>query len=88
MWLALLAALCPPDGKLIWRRRIAVSTAATAQVAFLHAVFAIGDIDKARLVMNGAIELLGIVFSIYVAGAAVHAGLNRGRPAPAAGDAQ
>ena len=82
--LQLLAALFPIDGKLIWTRRIAAITAIVAQVGFLYAALGYLEVEKMRLAINGSIDLIGIVFAIFVSGKAVHAGLawRRGGPLP------
>lgn len=85
---ALLAALFPDDGKMIWKRRIAFGSAVVANVCFIHAAFGIEDIEKVRAVMDYSVWLLGVAFSVYGASQAVGTFINRRKPAPAEGASQ
>lgn len=75
-----LAALFPDDGRWIWTRRIAVSSAAVFQAGIVHSIFYDTDLAHCHEVLTVCMDGLALIFSILVAGKVVHARLMKGAP--------
>ena len=68
-WSSLSAAIFTGDREWAWRRRVAISSAATMLAGIINSAFFDHDLAHATMVMSNCQTGLALVLSIYVAGA-------------------